>query len=316
LTLKHYDDLETSAVLFDREITWIALTGPDRASWLEGMVSNAVGRLGPGQGSFAAHLTPQGKVLALLRILADEDRFWLLGEAPSTPSVEQLDRLLIMEDAALSDESGSVTAFSLVGRGAAAVVGRLPGFDTLPRAFCDHLKIGTIRAVRTHIGYDLIVETPARAGVLEAIRSAGAIEGDRHLLEVVEVECGTPRAGVDLDASVTLPELGEEAIDYLKGCYIGQEAVAKIKYLGHVNRRFRGLRIEGDLVPGPGPLRRDGREAGRLTRAVRSPGLGVIGLGFLRRGAEVPGTEIEIVRDGMEPIPAVVAELPFIDRSI
>lgn len=308
---EHYDKLETSAVLFERQMDWLVLSGPDRVSWLQGMVSNDVARLRPGQGCPAAHLSPQGKVMALMAVLADREHVWILAEHQPDPELlHQLDRLLIMEDAALEDRSPDVRVFSLIGGGAAPILDSVLAVRL--DALYDHRASGDARVLRTPIGYDLVVSRGGADGLRSRMEAAGAVPGEESLREIVWIERGIPRWGVDVDPTVTLPELGEDAIDYEKGCYVGQEAVAKIRYLGHVNRALRGLRIDGDLVPEPGPIHRGDREAGRLTSAARSPRAGgVIGLGYLRRGSDAPGTEVEIVRGGNRRA-GVVVELPFL----
>jgi folate-binding protein YgfZ len=319
VTLDAYSALASRAVVFRRSMTCLSVRGPDRVTWLQGMVSNDVGRLDPGQGCLAAHLSPQGKILALLVVLADADVLWLLAERGREEPVESrpdrlLSRLLIMEDATIEDRSGDYRVFSLVGGGAGGALGALPGgAPGLPRLY-DHAGNAGVRAVRTPIGYDLLVPPAEESRVLADLERAGAVVGDEDLRQVVWVERGIPSWGIDLDPGVTLPEIGEDAIDYRKGCYIGQEVVAKVKYIGHVNRRLCGLRFRGDRVPAPGPLRRDDREVGRLTSAVWSPAAGsVIGLGFLKRGAEATGTEVETGE--AEPVRGVVCDLPFLSAG-
>jgi folate-binding protein YgfZ len=315
MTPEHYQNLETSAVLFERDMVWLTLTGPDRVTWLQGMVSNDVGRLRAGQGCLAAHLTPQGKVLAILTVLMDSDQLWILSERQTDRTLrDQLDRLLIMEDASIEDRSGAVRVYSMAGPRCSAVLGEMLGAEVSVESRYDHAMIGWIRVIRSLTGYDLVVPADGVDRLKAAAAAAGVPEGGEPLRSVLWIEAGIPRWGVDVDERVTRPELGEDAIDYAKGCYIGQEAVAKIKYLGHVNRRLMGLRIEGDRVPDAGTIQRGSREVGRLTSAVHSPAAGgVIGLAYLRRGADSPGTEVEIARDG-ETARAVVVDLPFVER--
>jgi len=128
------------------------------------------------------------------------------------------------------------------------------------------------------------------------------------------VASGEPVYGIDVDDSVLLPELRrEDLISYTKGCYIGQELVARVKYRGHVNRALAGLRLEGDTVPAPGtPVMAEGKEIGRLTSSARSLALGVpIALGYLRREHLEPGAPVA-VGAGEPLIPARVTALPFV----
>lgn len=301
---------ESPAVLYERHLAWISVGGPDRVGWLQGMVSNDVGRLGAGQGCLAAHLSPQGRIVALMCVLADEDRLWILSDYRADLSlVERLDRLLIMEDAVLSDESAAVRTWTLAGEGAGELLRSTLG--VVPEATYDHGVARGVRVLKTPLGFDLVVPRSDSPGLERRLTEAGAVRGDSQAWARLTIEQGIPRWGVDVDEAVTLPEIGEDAIDYEKGCYVGQEVVARIRYIGHVNRTLRGLRVDGERVPEPGPILKDGREAGRLTSAVRSARFdGVIGLGFLKRGSDAPGTEVEIPQEG-GPQKAVVVELPF-----
>lgn len=308
MSVDAYRALRTGAVAFRRESTCLRVSGPDRVAWLQGMVSNDVGRLAPGQGCLAAHLSPQGKLLALLVVLADPECLWLVAAGGYGDSLhERLDGLLIMEDALLEDRSGDFRLLSLVGDGAERALEPLCS-PVASLGMYDHRLRGPLRVVRTASGYDLLAPASDEKRVLEELSGGGVVQGDEDLRRVVWVERGLGSWGADLDPTVTLPEIGEDAIDYQKGCYIGQEVVAKIKYIGHVNRRFRGLRFEGDSVPAPGPLQVGGRDVGRLTSAVRSPEAGgVIGLGFLKRGSDAAGTEVEA-----GGVHGTVSDLPFV----
>ena len=131
---------------------------------------------------------------------------------------------------------------------------------------------------------------------------------DHGTWDVLRTEAGIPIHGVDIDETTTLPELGEKGISYDKGCYIGQEVVAKVKYIGHVNRRFVGLVISGNDLPElKSPIRKGGRDVGYITTALFSPGLNrPIALGFVNRSAYAQGNEVEVVTGT-----ATIAGLPF-----
>jgi aminomethyltransferase len=149
--------------------------------------------------------------------------------------------------------------------------------------------------------------------MLQKAVAAGAIVGDYGQWNILRAEAGLPLYGIDIDESTTLPELGERGISYDKGCYIGQEVVAKIKYIGHVNRRFTGFLCEGERVPkAPCIVRSSGKDAGTITTAVLSTALGKpIALGFVSRAAAVPGNSVEVV-DNEGVIAAKVTVLPFV----
>jgi folate-binding protein YgfZ len=155
------------------------------------------------------------------------------------------------------------------------------------------------------------------APLWQALVQAGARPVGEEALNVLRVEAGIPRYGHDVDETVILPETRlEQLVSYNKGCYIGQEVVARVKYRGHVNRALSGFALDGDQVPDPGAsLVGDDKEIGRITSAVRSIALGrPIALGYVRREHFAPGTAVT-VRDGDATMTARVAELPFVKSS-
>ena len=305
----------SAAALLSRGQGLAKVTGPDRVSWLQGMVSNDVGRLKTGEGCYAAHLSPQGKVVAQMLVLATDESLLLeLESANAANAVEAMDKLLIMEDAQIADLSGDVDVISVVGSGAASVIDRWAG-RALDLEEYGHAELDGVRVVHFQVGFDLIVPAARADKVSEALVEAGALAADSHVWVARRVEAGLPEYGVDVDGKTTLPELGEAAIDYDKGCYIGQEVVAKIKYIGHVNRRFVGLTLTGDGLPVAGSVvERDGKQIGHITSAVVSPTLGsAIALGYVRYGSEKAGTEVRIL-SGESSLPAVVTDLPFVNH--
>ena len=309
-----YDSLRTSALVVRREAGVASVTGPDRVSWLQGMVSNDVDRLGPGEGCYAAHLNARGKVLSLMVVLAEPDHLWLQLDHDVGRSVSELDRLLIMEDAEVTDRSAEVAVLSVVGAGASSAVEAWAGVGLDLTSTYDHSMSGSTRVVRAKLGYDLIVPRPDVEAVLQVLDVGGVLEADGQMWDLLTLERGIPRYGIDVDETTTLPELGEEGIDYQKGCYVGQEVVAKIKYIGHVNRHLIGLKLTGpDLPPPRAVVARNDKKVGTITRAAYSPGVdAVIALAFVKLGNQVPGTKLDVLTDG-QPQPAEVSVLPFIN---
>ena len=141
-----------------------------------------------------------------------------------------------------------------------------------------------------------------------ALLAAGAVAVAPEAAEIVRVEAGVPRFGAEMDTATMPAEAGivEAAVSFTKGCYIGQETVARLHYKGKPNRHLRGLRLSGPAAPGE-PLRLGEKEVGRLGSAVVSPALGRIGLAIVRREAE-PGAELAVGEDG---VTAQVVALPF-----
>ena len=311
-----YESLRTSAVVVRRNAGLASVTGPDRISWLQGMVSNDVLNLKPGTGCYAAHLNSRGRVLSLMFVLADTELLWLELDQDVATSVGELNKLLIMEDAAVSDRSADFSVLSVVGQGARHAIETWTGFTLDVLGTYSHLMFGSTRIVRAEIGYDVIVPCTEVEVVLKSLVESGcASELKGWVWNLLTLEAGIPRYGIDVDEGTTLPELGEKGIDYQKGCYIGQEVVAKIKYIGHVNRNLVGLKLVGSDVP---PLRsvvcRNDKDVGYVTRAAYSPGVdAVIALAFLKNGNQIPGTQVAILTD-REPQLAEVSTLPFISH--
>ena len=297
--------------------------GRDRASFLQGMLSNDVKALAPGQGCAAAFLDAHGKVMALLRVYALADR--LLLELPprlTEKTLQLLDKYLISEKVSFAPMDEAYAVLSLQGPRAPALLEGLAGgpIDAAPHAHAE-VTLGGIRArviQRSEFGplpgYFLWMAPDESPALARALLEAGAVSVNDEAAEVLRVEGGEPVFGIDVDETVLLPELRrEDLISYTKGCYIGQELVARVKYRGHVNRALAGLRLEGEMVPRPGaPVVAEGKEIGRLTSSVRSLALGLpIALGYLRREYLEPGTPVAVGAD--DPlIPARVAALPFV----
>ena len=297
--------------------------GRDRASFLQGMLSNDVKALAPGQGCAAAFLDAHGKVMALLRVYALADRLWLeLPPRLTEKTLQLLDKYLISEKVSFEALDEAYGVLSLQGPRSQALLEGLAGMP-VPAAAHAHVEavLGGIKArviQRSEFGslpgYFLWVAPDDAPALMRALLAAGALPGNEEAAEVLRVESGEPVYGIDVDDSVLLPELRrEDLISYTKGCYIGQELVARVKYRGHVNRALAGLRLEGDTVPSAGtPVMAEGKEIGRLTSSARSLALGVpIALGYLRREHLEPGAPVAV--GGGEPlIPARVAALPFV----
>lgn len=311
---EYYKAARESAALVEQD--WygiVGLAGADRISWLQGMVTNDVEKLEPGQGCYAAHLTAQGKIVAHMLILRNDDCLWLVTERAIIPRLLMaFDKLLIMEDVQVTDESESLTILAVLGPNAAAVLESWAGEPLRIDTVYGHRVIGECRIVRTPLGYEVWVRRGVADNVLRTLAQKGATAIDRGTWDVLRTELGWPIFGVDIDETTTLPELGEHGINYDKGCYVGQEVVAKVKYIGHVNRRFVGLIMEGEALPEvKSAIRKGDKEVGYVTTSLFSPGLEKpIALGFVARTAYAPGTSVEVLSEG-KSIPAKIVDLPF-----
>jgi glycine cleavage system T protein len=303
----------------------IEVTGTDRATFLHGLVSNDVKALTPGQGNESALLDSHGKVTALLSVHCLPDRLVLETDRELTgPLLSAIDRYLFSERAELEDVTADWGILTVAGPGARKIVEQALGAAVPDLARRHHVAVpwegAEVRIVRTEEtgeeGYDLWAPAPALGTLWERLREAGARPVGREAWDVLRVEAGVPRYGVDVDASTLLLEASlPEAYSLDKGCYLGQEVVARITYRGHVNRKIVGFRFGDRRVPPAGaPVLAEGKEVGKITSAVVSPPLGVaLALGFLRREQWEPGTRVQ-VQSGGELLTAEVAELPFYRR--
>jgi tRNA-modifying protein YgfZ len=301
---------EHCGVLDRSERGKLALSGPEAATFLQGQVTNDVEALTPGSGCYAAFLTPKGKMLGDVRILAAEDEFLLDTERMTLQALFNLIRRgLIGFQAELHKRTLERALVSLVGPQAAAVAG-LPQLEREPEHA--HLQIAlrgvTVRAVRTDVGIDLLCDAGDLADLAVALRELGARRVTEEAVECLRVERGRPRYGVDLDDTVIPEEAGlnDRAVSFSKGCYVGQETVARLHWRGKPNRHLRGLALSDPAVTGDG-LWNGERQVGRLGSVVASPRFGLIGLALVRREVQ-PGSEVAV---GEARSPAGVVELPF-----
>src|SRR5829696_4493422 len=228
-----YRTLTEGCGLVDRsERGKLALTGAEAKAFLQGQVTNDVEGLEPGRGCYAAFLTHKGKMLGDLRILDVGDELLLDTERATLQELfNMIRRYKLGRDVELHKRTLELAELSLVGPDAR----RVAGAGDLGTAEHD--------SVRTALG---ILVPAERAGeVRDALVGAGAVRVSEAAAEVVRVESGRPRYGLDLDDSVIPQEAGlnERAVSFTKGCYVGQETVARLHYRGRPNRHLRGLRL-------------------------------------------------------------------------
>jgi folate-binding protein YgfZ len=318
-----YRAARQGAALFNRStLGKVSVTGRDRLAFLQGMLTNDVKGLQPGQGAPAAFLDAHGKVTVLLVVYVTADR--VLIELPASlteKTLQTIDRYLISEKAYFEAVDDAFAILSVQGPAARGLLEGLAGaaLELAPYAHAEVTIGGALTRVINRSespapGFHCWVGAEHAAAVRSALESAGAVPAGAETLEVLRIEAGQPWYPTDIDDSVILPETRLDVlVSYTKGCYIGQETVARVKYRGHVNRALSGLVIEGERVPGQGAqVAVDGKEVGRVTSAVRSIALGrPIALGYVRREHFEPGTAVTVV-DGAGEQPARVAALPFV----
>jgi tRNA-modifying protein YgfZ len=294
----------------------LALTGAGAIEFLNGQVTNELADLRPGEGRYAAFLTQKGKMLGDVRILG-------LGDDVDGPPSELL---LDTERVALQALFDVITNFKLgyevelhkrtLQRGMLSLIGPRAGAVLTESALdaAEHahapVDIDGVRAlaVRTDAGVDLICEADETERLAELLCARGAAPVSIEAAECVRIEAGRPRFGLDIDESTIPQEAGinERAVSFTKGCYVGQETVARLYYRGKPNRHLRGLRLSAPAHTGEA-LALGEREVGHVGSTALSPSLGPIALALVRREAD-PGDTVAVGEDGAT---AIVVELPF-----
>ena len=295
--------LTEEVALVDRsERGKLALTGAQAKELLSGQVTNDIEALTPGSGCFAALLTNKGKMLADLRVIDTASELWLDTERVALQALfDNLRRGAVGWQAELHKRTLQQALLSLVGPHAARAVGGEVGPEHANRAA--QLGGADVLLIATDLGVDVVCAAEDADRVRDALDVPVVPEA---AAEVLRVESGRPRYGLDLDEG-TIPQeagLNERAVSFTKGCYVGQETVARLHYRGKPNRHLRGLRFSEPVATGT-PLMLGERDVGRVGSSVVSPRLGPIGLALVRREAAV-GDEL-----AAGEARAVVAELPF-----
>lgn len=284
-----YELARSAAVVVDRSNrARLELTGSDVADFLQGQVSNDVDALLPGTGCYATLLTAKGKIRCDMRILRGEDWFLIDSEPQALPVLEHMVRVYsIGRDVRAARDERAL--WSIIGPAARDALDNPP-----PQTEHSHTQGELGIYVATHNGVDVIGERP------------GLPEASAETAEILRVEAGRPRLGYELGDDVIPQEAGinERAISFTKGCYVGQETVARLFYKGKPNRHLRGLRLDEPVERGAVISGAD-RELGRVSSACVSPRLGPLALALVRREAE-PGDAVTVADTR-----GTVVELPF-----
>jgi folate-binding protein YgfZ len=285
----------------------LALTGREAKAFLHGQVTQDVESLEPGTGAYAAFLSHKGKMQGDLRILDTGEELLLDTERSALQGLfNMIRRFKLGMDVELHKRTLETVLLSLVGPAARAVAGA----EALPEA--EHAnaraELGgrSVLLAVTDAGIDVFAAADDVGAVRAALVAAGAAPVSEEAAEVVRVERGRPRWGRELDDTVIPQEAGlnERAVSFTKGCYVGQETVARLHYRGKPNRHLRGLRLAAPVAPGT-PLLLGERQVGTLGSSVVSPVLGPIALAIVRREAE-PGAVLDA-----GGVAAEVVVLPF-----
>jgi tRNA-modifying protein YgfZ len=304
-----YRQMREECGLAEGSFGLLVVSGPEAADYLQGQLTNDVEAIGAGEGAYSALLDRKGHMQADMRVLrpgAGPD-LWLLLEPEGLEAARKhLGMYKIGREVEVVDAGGEQVLLSLIGPRAAEIAGGAP----LPENACETVTVGGAEclAVGTAEGIDLLVPAAERGRARDALLAAGAAEVSAAAAEILRIEAGRPRFGAEMGTATLPAEAGivEQAVSFTKGCYIGQETVARLHYKGKPNRHLRGLRLSAPAVPGAA-VRAGEKEVGTLGSTAVSPALGPVGLAILRREAE-PGATVAVGEDG---VTAEVVGLPF-----
>jgi aminomethyltransferase len=340
---EEYQALRRAAGLIDYSTqALIECRGTDRISFLHRLLTNDIARLSPGAGCQAALLTPSAKLIADMVVIADPDSLWLLCDLQRAHVVAQtLERYLFSEQVILTNHERQKAVLALQGPRTLELLIQVSGtVVSLPNPG-DHvvlplqgLPVRLIRHTLTGgVGTLCVIDAEEAEPVWELLKERGRPFGLRPVgwqaLNTARIEAGLPWFGMDMDETNLLPETGLEtvAVSETKGCYLGQEIIARMQTYGSPNKKLMGLLLEGDHVPEVGDRitpassstdtagRRNGEVLGQVTSACQSPILKrPIAMGYLKRGAYEPGTAVEILR-GATCLAAMVAARPLVQSG-
>ena len=307
----------------------LLVRGKDRASYLQGLLTNDIVALTEGTGCYAAYLTAQGRMISDLWIyeLGDVIMIDLPGIATKDTVLAKLDQFIFSEDVQLGDVTDAFAQIAVVGPESARIVSTLLGerierLAALPEHGCLRGSIDGGPAIVTRVtdtgepGFDVYVERERVGAFKAALAAADVVDADAATADVLRVEAGVPAFHHDMDEETIPLEAGIEprAISLTKGCYVGQEVIIRVLHRGHgrVARKLVGLTIDGANVPARGSIITGAeKEIGEITSSVRSIALDrPIALAYLHRDFLEPGTTVSV--NGTN---ALVTPLPFVARQ-
>jgi folate-binding protein YgfZ len=311
------------AVRRDERARWV-FAGEKAADTIAGLVTNDIIALTPGDGCYAAALTPKGRIVADIRVLRREGDFLVdVASRASLGWAEMIRKYVNPRATKYADVTESTACVGIYGPRAASIATRVFNLEQGSAAALQpyhHVEVhhgeAVLRMVRSPdfgiAGFDVIGSVADVDAAFEAIIAAGARPVGLAAADIARVESGRPEWGIDMDDTTIPQEANLEAlhaISYTKGCYTGQEVVARVHFRGHVNRHLRGLAAEVPMPPRGALITIERTEIGEVRSSVISPKFGPIALGMVRREI-VPGTEI-LVRDGEHEHQVRVVDLPF-----
>ena len=303
----------------------ILVSGAEVVMFLNGLITNDMKTLAVNSWMPAVFPNVQGRLLASVRVIHRDDGFLIDTEGATHDTVlKLLERFTMAGDFRVSDVTGDTTTLSIQGKRAGEVIRTTLGEEAATVelqqvVMAQGSTVTVIRATHTaEDGFDLFINAKAAGNLRDSLTNAGAQTVSPDVLEILRIEAGIARYGMDMDGTNVVTETNlDDAVSFTKGCYIGQEIIARIKYRGHVAKKLTGIIVAGDVVLESGAriLSAEEKEIGRVTSFAFSPQIErTIALAYLRYDYQAPGTEVKVISSEQE-YPAAVAELPFVRGS-
>jgi tRNA-modifying protein YgfZ len=304
-----YRALREEAGFLGRRRGMVLVDGRQAAEFLQGQLTNDLEALGADEGCYAALLDRKGHMQADMRALRlSSGKIWLDTEPEAVePVLRHLRMYSVGREVEIEEASSAWAVTSLIGPAALEAAGTAPLEGEHAQRHFERQGVEVL-AVATDLGVDLITRAEQASELRSLLAESGAAEVSEAAAEILRVESGRPRFGREMTSATIPQEAGIEgrAVSFTKGCYIGQETVARLHYKGKPNRHLRGLRLEAP-VSDDDPVALEAREVGRIGTAVISPAHGPIALAVIRREAE-PGALVEVGHNGVR---GRVVEPPF-----
>ena len=307
----------------------LLVSGSEAVMFLNGLITNDMKTLAVNSWMPAVFPNVQGRLLAAVRIIHREDGFLIDTESVTLETVAKLlERFTLAGDFRVKDLSSETAMLSVQGKNATEIVQNVLG-ETAANVAREQVATAklenssgepnVIRATHTgEDGYDIFINASDAKSLGESLIRAGAQSIGAETAETLRIEAGIPRFGIDMDETKVVTETNlDDAVSFTKGCYIGQEIIARIKYRGHVAKKLTGVLLEEDvaLESGARILSADGKEIGSVTSSTISPRLkNRIGLAYVKYDYLEPGTKVRIIFSEQK-YPASVTELPFVRGS-
>ncbi|MDQ5844675.1 MAG: aminomethyltransferase family protein [Acidobacteriota bacterium] len=313
----------------------ILVGGSEAVQFLNGLITNDMKTLAEGSWMPAAFPNVQGRLIASVRVVRLKDEgegknvsptYLLDTEATTHQSVlKTIERFTLAGDFRVTDITNETAELSLQGSNAANLLRSVMGevAELAPNGAMVTLwhesGVTVVRASHTtEDGFDLILDSKHAVSLWRAFQEAGARPVGHNALEILRIEAGLPRFGIDMDESNIVTESNlDDAVSFTKGCYVGQEIIARIKYRGHVAKKLVGLTTDEavKLQAGSSIKSIDEKDIGRITSAIYSPRLDrTIALAYVKYDYLTPGTAVKVVGSDVE-VAAQVTELPFVRGS-